>query len=148
MARQSRLGPKIGFESDDALADANREAIALLEPDAGHSRNGGHADRDQRLHRTARRRLRSGQHHVSWRGGELPRLADWRDGRDTADLVSGLTMTNANEAIGMTKAAASAGMPAVMSFTVETDGRLPTGQSLADAIAEVITRRATTLLTT
>ena len=29
------------------------------------------------------------------------------------------------------------GMPAVISFTVETDGRLPTGESLADAIAAV-----------
>ena len=54
-----------------------------------------------------------------------------------ADMVSAITMTNANEAIGIAQAAAKAGMPAVVSFTVETDGRLPTGQSLADAICEV-----------
>jgi homocysteine S-methyltransferase len=54
-----------------------------------------------------------------------------------ADMVSAITMTNANEAIGITRAAAKAGLPVVISFTVETDGRLPTGQSLADAICEV-----------
>jgi S-methylmethionine-dependent homocysteine/selenocysteine methylase len=54
-----------------------------------------------------------------------------------ADMVSAITMTNANEAIGITRAAAKTGMPVVISFTVETDGRLPTGQSLVDAICEV-----------
>jgi S-methylmethionine-dependent homocysteine/selenocysteine methylase len=54
-----------------------------------------------------------------------------------ADMVSAITMTNANEAIGITRAAAKIGMPVVISFTVETDGRLPTGQSLVDAICEV-----------
>jgi S-methylmethionine-dependent homocysteine/selenocysteine methylase len=54
-----------------------------------------------------------------------------------ADMVTAITMTNADEAIGITKAAMKAGMPVVVSFTVETDGKLPTGQSLGDAIAEV-----------
>ena len=54
-----------------------------------------------------------------------------------ADMVSAITMTNTNEAIGITRAAMKAGMPVVISFTVETDGRLPTGQSLVDAICEV-----------
>jgi len=54
-----------------------------------------------------------------------------------ADMVSAVTMTNANEAIGVTRAATKAGMPVAISFTVETDGRLPTGQSLADAVCEV-----------
>jgi S-methylmethionine-dependent homocysteine/selenocysteine methylase len=51
-----------------------------------------------------------------------------------ADMVSAITMTNVNEAIGIARAARAAGMPAVISFTVETDGNLPTGQSLAAAI--------------
>ena len=38
-------------------------------------------------------------------------------------------MNYANEAIGIARAAKAAGMPVVISFTVETDGRLPTGQS-------------------
>lgn len=37
----------------------------------------------------------------------------------------------------MARAARAAGLPTVVSFTVETDGALPTGQSLSDAIKEV-----------
>ena len=54
-----------------------------------------------------------------------------------ADLVSAFTMTNTDEAIGVTRAAVKAGMPVVISFTVETDGRLPTGQTLKEAIEAV-----------
>lgn len=54
-----------------------------------------------------------------------------------ADMVTAITMTNANEAIGVTRAAMKAGMPVAIAFTTETDGRLPTGQTLSDAIAEV-----------
>jgi S-methylmethionine-dependent homocysteine/selenocysteine methylase len=54
-----------------------------------------------------------------------------------ADLVTAVTMTYADEAIGIASAAAAAGIPAVISFTVETDGTLPSGQSLADAIVAV-----------
>src|SRR5262245_53245213 len=54
-----------------------------------------------------------------------------------ADLVSAFTMTNTDEAIGVTRAAVKAGMPVVISFTVETDGRLPTGQTLRAAIETV-----------
>lgn len=54
-----------------------------------------------------------------------------------ADLVSALTMTNTEEAIGITRAAQKAGIPTVISFTLETDGRLPSGTPLAEAILEV-----------
>ncbi|MBD1845771.1 homocysteine S-methyltransferase family protein [Cyanobacteria bacterium FACHB-63] len=54
-----------------------------------------------------------------------------------ADLVTAITMNYVEEAIGITQAARSAGMPVAISFTVETDGNLPTGQSLKDAIAQV-----------
>jgi S-methylmethionine-dependent homocysteine/selenocysteine methylase len=54
-----------------------------------------------------------------------------------ADMVTATTMTNANEAIGVARAAQAAGMPVAISFTLETDGRLPTGQRLDEAIAEV-----------
>jgi S-methylmethionine-dependent homocysteine/selenocysteine methylase len=53
------------------------------------------------------------------------------------DLVSALTITNTAEAIGVARAAHAVGVPVVISFTVETDGALPTGMSLRDAIAEV-----------
>jgi S-methylmethionine-dependent homocysteine/selenocysteine methylase len=54
-----------------------------------------------------------------------------------ADLVSALTLTYTAEAIGIARAARSAGMPVVISFTVETDGALPGGSSLGDAIGAV-----------
>jgi S-methylmethionine-dependent homocysteine/selenocysteine methylase len=54
-----------------------------------------------------------------------------------ADMVTAVTMTNANEAIGVARAAQAAGMPVAIAFTLETDGRLPTGQGLDAAIAEV-----------
>jgi len=54
-----------------------------------------------------------------------------------ADMITAITMTHAEEAIGVTRAAKAAGMPVVISFTVETDGKLPTGQTLKDAIEQV-----------
>jgi homocysteine S-methyltransferase len=54
-----------------------------------------------------------------------------------ADLVSALTLTYADEAIGVARAARDAEIPIVISFTVETDGRLPSGQSLREAIEVV-----------
>lgn len=54
-----------------------------------------------------------------------------------ADMVAALTMTNVPEAIGIVRAAKTAEIPAAISFTVETDGRLPSGDTLADAIATV-----------
>lgn len=54
-----------------------------------------------------------------------------------ADMTAAITMTNTNEAIGVARAAATAGLPVAISFTLETDGRLPTNQTLAEAIAEV-----------
>lgn len=53
------------------------------------------------------------------------------------DMISAITMTNIGEATGIAEAARDAGLPVVISFTVETDGRLPTGQSLAEAIDAV-----------
>jgi S-methylmethionine-dependent homocysteine/selenocysteine methylase len=58
--------------------------------------------------------------------------------RDTAaDMVAAITMTYANEAVGIARAAEEAGLPAVISFTLETDGSLPSGQGLGEAIDQV-----------
>lgn len=54
-----------------------------------------------------------------------------------ADMVTAITMTHAEEAIGVARAALSRGLPVVVSFTVETDGKLPTGQTLKEAIEQV-----------
>jgi S-methylmethionine-dependent homocysteine/selenocysteine methylase len=54
-----------------------------------------------------------------------------------ADEACALTLTDADEAIGVVRAADSAGIPVIVSFTVETDGRLPDGSTLADAVRRV-----------
>lgn len=50
------------------------------------------------------------------------------------DVVTALTMGYVDEAVGITWAARAAGLPAVVSYTLETDGRLPSGMTLGDAI--------------
>jgi S-methylmethionine-dependent homocysteine/selenocysteine methylase len=52
-------------------------------------------------------------------------------------MVTVLTVNYTEEAVGVARAAAEHGLPAVISFTVETDGRLPTGQPLGEAIDQV-----------
>ena len=54
-----------------------------------------------------------------------------------ADMVSGYTLNNIDEAIGIARAARAHAMPCMISFTVETDGRLVTGRTLRDAIETV-----------
>ncbi len=54
-----------------------------------------------------------------------------------ADLVSAFTLNYADEATGIVLAAIRENVPAVISFTLETDGRLPSGQTLASAIEQV-----------
>ncbi len=69
------------------------------------------------------------QHYHS---AQLQTLAD-----TPVELLTALTLTYAEEAIGMVRAAGVAGLPIAISFTVETDGRLPSGQSLKAAIEQV-----------
>ncbi len=53
------------------------------------------------------------------------------------DMVTATTFTQSDEAIGVVQAARLADLPIVISFTVENDGRLPTGQPLDEAINAV-----------
>ncbi len=50
------------------------------------------------------------------------------------DMVTAMTFTQSGEAAGVVRAAQAVGLPIVVSFTVEIDGRLPTGQPLAEAV--------------
>lgn len=59
--------------------------------------------------------------------------------KTAADMLTVLTLNYVDEAIGIARAAKSYNMPVVISFTVETDGKLPTGQSLKEAIEQVET---------
>jgi len=54
-----------------------------------------------------------------------------------ADMATALTLTTVEEAIGVVLAARDVGLPVAVSFTVETDGRLPDGHSLHDAVLAV-----------
>lgn len=54
-----------------------------------------------------------------------------------ADMITAITMTNVAEATGVALAAAAVGIPCAISFTVETDGRLPDETPLLEAIAQV-----------
>jgi homocysteine S-methyltransferase len=78
------------------------------------------------------------EHHMT--AGEAEEFHSWQISvlADTAtDFVAGFTITYVEEAIGIVRAAAATGMPSVLSFTVETDGRLPSGQPLGEAIEQV-----------
>jgi S-methylmethionine-dependent homocysteine/selenocysteine methylase len=131
-------GLKLGYDQH-RLADVNRAAISLLADVRDH--NG----------------LRSNELVISgcvgprWDGysadGQMsPGAAEAYHAeqigvfaRTEADLVSALTITNAAEAIGITRAAQRLAVPVVISFTVETDGRLPSGATVEQAIREVDT---------
>lgn len=53
------------------------------------------------------------------------------------DMVTAMTFTQSDEAIGVVRAARAVGLPIVVSFTVETDGRLPNGELLGAAVEAV-----------
>jgi len=129
-------GARLGY-SLDALAEANRRSVRFVEeirrreeadgrPFVLNAPIGPQGDAyDPEHHMTAD----EAEAFHSWQVRVLAGTA--------ADLVTGLTLAYAGEAIGIVRAAAAAGLPVAVSFTVETDGRLPSGQPLAGAIEEV-----------
>jgi len=68
----------------------------------------------------------------SYHSAQIEILAD-----TAADLVTALTITYPAEGAGIAIAARELGMPVAISFTVETDGRLATGETLGQAIDAV-----------
>ena len=58
-------------------------------------------------------------------------------GKAGVELISAMTLTHTGEAIGIVQAAQEIDVTVVIAFTLETDGRLPSGQPLGEAIAEV-----------
>jgi S-methylmethionine-dependent homocysteine/selenocysteine methylase len=58
-------------------------------------------------------------------------------GQTRVDMVSAITMNYVEEAVGIARSVEVAGLPVVISFTVETNGKLPTGMSLKEAIEQV-----------
>ncbi len=54
-----------------------------------------------------------------------------------ADFVSGFTMNYTEEAIGIILACELADIPAVISFTVETDGKMASGETMKEAVEKM-----------
>lgn len=129
-------GARLGY-TPQALDDVNRRAIALLEgirsefetPSVpivisgciGPRGDGYVADRamDERQARDYHRR------QVEVFAGT------------NADMLCAMTLNYVEEALGIARAAQAAAMPLAISFTIETDGKLPTGQPLKAALEQV-----------
>jgi homocysteine S-methyltransferase len=71
----------------------------------------------------------SAREAAAYHAFQLDRLA-----ATPVDVATAMTICYVDEAVGIALAARDAGLPIVLSFTVETDGRLPSGATLADAI--------------
>ena len=129
-------GEKLGYGVDQ-LADINRRSVAMLEKVRAEyetpttpivisgclgPRGDGYIPGEQMSTREAE------QYHAV----QIGTL-----GGTSVDALSALTMNYVEEALGIARAAKACALPVVISFTVETDGRLPTGQLLGDAIKQV-----------
>ena len=127
---------KLGYSTAE-LVDANRQAVAMLTDIRKEFEN----ERTKVVISGCVGPSGDGYSPESWMTeGDAERYhrlqaETFRD--SDADLITAITMTHAPEAIGVTRAAQSVGLPVVISFTVETDGRLPTGQPLGEAIDQV-----------
>ena len=127
---------QIGYSTDE-LADFNRKAIALMEElrddageDAGPIVISGCVGPQDDGYNPARKM--SAQEAREYHAEQIGTFSE-----TAADMVTAITMTYAEEAVGITRAALDAGLPVAISFTVETDGRLPSAQALGDAITQV-----------
>lgn len=127
-------GTKLGYDAD-GLVSVNRKAVRLLEqvradhPDVQLTICGcigpqSDAYRPARLMRTDE----AAQYHST----QIHTLGD-----AGVEMISALTLAYPEEAAGIARAADRAGLPVAISFTVETDGRLPCGTGLGEAIEQV-----------
>lgn len=125
-------GAQLGY-SLDALAAVNREAVRfageLAEGRPGVTINGSIGPRGDGYVVGEQMTGEQAAEYHAWQIGVL---------RDAGvERVTALTLSYPEEAIGVVQAASALGVPAVAGFTVETDGRLPTGATVAAAIDQV-----------
>ena len=129
-------GARLGYDARE-MADVNRRAIGLLET----IRTGFRGDAKKAVisgcvgprgdgYNPTRRMTEQ----EAW-SYHRPQIQVFDD--SAADMVSAITMNYVEEAIGIARAAQSVHMPVAISFTVETDGRLPSGQTLRAAVEQV-----------
>jgi len=127
-------GARLGYNAD-TLADANRKAIGLMleiradaeTPATPMVISGNIGPRGDGYQAENRMTADAAQTYHAQQIGTFAHI--------DADLVSAFTINYVEEAIGIVRAARAAAMPVVISFTVETDGRLPSGDGLSEAIA-------------
>lgn len=129
-------GTRLGYDAE-ALAEANRRAIRLLEEIREEYRTartpvvisgclGPRGDGYVPDHAMSAREAEA------YHGEQIATFAG-----SAADMVCAVTMNYSEEALGIVRAARQAAMPVAVSFTVETDGHLPTGQTLKAAIEQL-----------
>lgn len=125
-------GERLGYTADQ-LAQANEDAVSFAQQlAAGRGdvtisgmvgpRGDGYVVGEQMTETEA-------EAYHAWQIGVLAHAG--------VDRVTVLTLTYPEEAVGVVRAARTAGVPVVVAFTVETDGRLPSGASLSASIAQV-----------
>ncbi len=131
-----RWGAAVGYD-EPGVAQANRDAITLMEELRQSDVEG---DRPVLISGCI------GPHDDGYSPSEVLDADEARAyhafqvgaiSETSADMVTAITMTYVEEALGVARAASAVGMPVVISFTLETDGRLPSGQALAEAIEQV-----------
>jgi S-methylmethionine-dependent homocysteine/selenocysteine methylase len=131
-----RWARELGY-SEEELDRLNRKAIALMEElrdrydtgDAPIVISGCIGPQDDGYNPTTKLSAAEARDY------HATQIASFRD--TAADMVCAVTMTYVDEAVGIARGAEEAGLPAAISFTVETDGRLPSGQALGEAIEQV-----------
>jgi homocysteine S-methyltransferase len=127
-------GQRLGY-SANAVAAANRRAIELgleLRAAAGRTPVVVSGCVGPRGDGYGPDRLMGADEAQAYHAQQIAALA-----QTGADMVTAITMTHVGEAVGVARAANAAGMPVAISFTLETDGKLPSGEPLGEAIRAV-----------
>ena len=132
----SDWGRRLGYDAD-ALARANRHAMRLLElvrheAETDNTRIVASGCIGPRGDGYVPANAMSADQAHAYHAPQIDTFA-----ATAADMVCAMTMNYVAEAQGVVEAARQARMPVAISFTVETDGRLPTGQGLGEAVAQV-----------
>ncbi len=124
---------KLGYDST-TLADANRKSIGLLLELRSH-----HETQDTPIVISGNVGPRGDGYRADFqmtaeaaRAYHAPQVETFAE--TDADMVCAVTLNYVEEAIGVVNAARDVRMPVAVSFTVETDGRLPSGATIADAV--------------
>lgn len=128
-------GDALGYDRA-ALAAANRNAVALVDELRSESGiveqvvlNLVVGTRGDGYRPDAKMTAAEARDYHAWQIGHAAEAG--------AEMASAVTMNYVEEAQGIAAAAAEIGIPCVISFTVETDGLLPTGMSLGEAVRRV-----------